>query len=229
MNQFLFTSESVSEGHPDKIADQISDGILDGILAQDPKSRVACETLITTGMIVLAGEITTNAIIDYQRIARDTVKEIGYNSSKMGFDWETCAVLTSIDKQSPDIAMGVDRDGAGDQGLMFGYASNETKELMPMPILLSHKLTHKMAELRKNGKLPYLRPDSKSQVTVEYIDNKPVRVDTVVISSQHNEEVSNEELRKGITEEVIYQIIPESLRKDKLTIHINPTDRKSVV
>jgi len=225
MSQFLFTSESVSEGHPDKIADQISDGVLDAILAQDPKSRVACETLITTGMIVLAGEITTNAIIDYQRVARDTVKEIGYNSSKMGFDWETCAVLTSIDKQSPDIAMGVDKDGAGDQGLMFGYATNETKELMPMPILLSHKLTQKMAELRKNAKLPYLRPDSKSQVTIEYVDNKPVRVDTVVISSQHNEEVSNEELRKGITEEVIYQVIPESLRKNNLTIHINPTGR----
>jgi S-adenosylmethionine synthetase len=225
MSRFLFTSESVSEGHPDKMADQISDAILDAILKDDPNSRVACETLITTGMIVIAGEITTNSIVDYQKIARQTVKEIGYDNSEKGFDYETCAVLVSLDRQSPHIAMGVDKEGAGDQGLMFGYASNETKELMPMPILLSHQLTKKMAEVRKSGQIPFLRPDSKSQVTVLYEDNKPVKVDTVVISSQHDDNVTNEEIHNRIKKDVIEAVIPKDLIKDGYKVHINPTGR----
>jgi S-adenosylmethionine synthetase len=191
MTDFIFTSESVSEGHPDKVADQISDSILDAIIEQDPQARVACETLVTTGIVFVAGEITTSAIVDYPKIVRETIKEIGYNDSSMGFDWETCAVLTSIDKQSPDISQGVTEgqglfkdQGAGDQGLMFGYACTDTPELMPMPIILAHKLTMKLAEVRKEGVLDFLRPDSKSQVSVRYVDDRPVIVDTIVISSQ---------------------------------------------
>ena len=232
MKDFIFTSESVSEGHPDKVADQVSDAILDAILTQDPKSRVACETMVTTGMAVIAGEITTNAIVDYPKIVRETIKEIGYNDSAMGFDWETCAVLTSIDKQSPDIAQGVDEgqglfkdQGAGDQGLMFGYACNETPELMPMSILLSHKLVKKLADVRKSGVLNFLRPDSKSQVSIQYINDRPVHVDTVVISSQHTPDVSYETIKEGIIEEVVKKIIPVELMDAKTRFLINPTGR----
>jgi len=232
MSEYIFTSESVSEGHPDKVADQVSDAILDAILTQDPKSRVACETLVTTGMAVIAGEITTRAVVDYPKVVRETIREIGYNDSAMGFDWETCAVLVSIDKQSPDISQGVTEgegmfkdQGAGDQGLMFGYACNETPELMPMTIMYAHRLTQKLAEVRKNGVLNFLRPDSKSQVSIQYIDNKPVRVDTVVISSQHVPEVSYETIKEGIIEEVIKKIIPAELMDDKTRYLINPTGR----
>ncbi|GAB7027682.1 methionine adenosyltransferase [Geotalea toluenoxydans] len=232
MKDYIFTSESVSEGHPDKVADQVSDAILDAILAQDPRSRVACETLVTTGMAVIAGEITTNAIVDYPKIVRETIKEIGYNDSAMGFDWETCAVLTSIDKQSPDIAQGVDEgqglfkdQGAGDQGLMFGYACTETPELMPMSILLSHKLVKKLADVRKGGILDFLRPDSKSQVSIRYENDRPVHVDTVVISSQHTPEVSYETIKEGIIEEVVKKIIPAELMNDSTRFLINPTGR----
>lgn len=232
MKDFIFTSESVSEGHPDKVADQISDAILDAILTQDPTSRVACETMVTTGMTVIAGEITTNAIVDYPKVVRETIKEIGYNDSAMGFDWETCAVLTSIDKQSPDIAQGVTEgeglykeQGAGDQGLMFGFACNETPELMPMSILLSHKLVQKLADVRKSGVLDFLRPDSKSQVSIQYINDRPVHVDTVVISSQHTPEVSYETIKEGIIEEVVKKIIPEELMDAKTRFLINPTGR----
>ncbi|QXE91171.1 methionine adenosyltransferase [Geomonas subterranea] len=232
MKDFIFTSESVSEGHPDKVADQVSDAILDAILAQDPKSRVACETLVTTGMAVIAGEITTNAVIDYPKIVRETIKEIGYNDSAMGFDWETCAVLTSIDKQSPDIAQGVTEgegmfkeQGAGDQGLMFGFACNETPELMPMSILMAHKLVSRLADVRKTGVLDFLRPDSKSQVSIQYIDDKPVHVDTVVISSQHSPEVSYEMIKEGIIEEVVKKIIPANLMDANTKFLINPTGR----
>lgn len=232
MKDFIFTSESVSEGHPDKVADQISDAILDAILTQDPKSRVACETMVTTGMAVIAGEITTNAIVDYPKVVRETIKEIGYNDSAMGFDWETCAILTSIDKQSPDISQGVTEGeglfkemGAGDQGLMFGFACNETPELMPMSILLAHKLVAKLSEVRKNGVLDFLRPDSKSQVSIQYIDDKPVHVDTVVISSQHSPEVSYEMIKEGIIEEVVKKIIPANLLDAKTRFLINPTGR----
>jgi S-adenosylmethionine synthetase len=232
MTDFIFTSESVSEGHPDKVADQISDAVLDAIIGQDPKSRVACESLVTTGIVFIAGEITTNAIVDYAKIARETIKEIGYNDSAMGFDWETCAVLTSIDKQSPDISQGVTEgeglfkeQGAGDQGLMFGYACTDTTELMPMPIILAHKLTMKLADVRKNGVLDFLRPDSKSQVSVRYIDDRPVHIDTVVVSSQHTPEVSYEAIREGITEEVIRKVVPAELMDDKTRILINPTGR----
>ena len=232
MKDYIFTSESVSEGHPDKVADQISDAILDAILTQDPKARVACETLVTTGMAVVAGEITTSAVVDYPKIVRETIKEIGYNDSTMGFDWETCAVLTSIDKQSPDIAQGVTEgegmfkeQGAGDQGLMFGYACTETPELMPMSIIYAHKLTQKLAEVRKSGVLNFLRPDSKSQVSIQYIDDKPVRVDTVVISSQHTPEVSHEAIKEGIIEEVVKKIIPAELMDEKTRFLINPTGR----
>ncbi|WP_224981521.1 methionine adenosyltransferase [Geomonas agri] len=232
MKDFIFTSESVSEGHPDKVADQISDAILDAILTQDPKSRVACETLVTTGMAVIAGEITTNAVIDYPKIVRETIKEIGYNDSAMGFDWETCAVLTSIDKQSPDIAQGVTEgegmfkeQGAGDQGLMFGFACNETPELMPMSILMAHKLVSRLADVRKSGVLDFLRPDSKSQVSIQYIDDKPVHVDTIVISSQHSPEVSYEMIKEGIIEEVIKKIIPANLMDANTKFLINPTGR----
>jgi len=232
MKDFIFTSESVSEGHPDKVADQISDAILDEILTQDPKSRVACETLVTTGMAVIAGEITTNAVIDYPKIVRQTIQEIGYNDSAMGFDWETCAILTSIDKQSPDIAQGVTEgegmykeQGAGDQGLMFGFACNETPELMPMSILLAHKLVARLSEVRKNGVLNFLRPDSKSQVSIQYINDKPVHVDTVVISSQHTPEASYEMIKEGIIEEVVKKIIPAELLDSKTRFLINPTGR----
>ncbi|MRR55388.1 MAG: methionine adenosyltransferase [Deltaproteobacteria bacterium] len=232
MTDFQFTSESVSEGHPDKVADQISDAVLDAILAQDPTSRVACETLVTTGMVVMAGEITTNAVVDYPKIARETIKEIGYNDSAMGFDWETCAVLTSIDKQSPDISQGVTEgqglfkdQGAGDQGLMFGYACNDTPELMPMPIMLAHKLTKRLSDVRKQGVLDFLRPDSKSQVSVRYLDDQPVSIDTVVVSSQHSPEVSYEMIKEGIIEEVVKKIIPAELMTDATRFLINPTGR----
>ena len=232
MTDYIFTSESVSEGHPDKVADQVSDAILDAILTQDPRSRVACETLVTTGMAVIAGEITTNAIVDYPKVVRETIREIGYNDSAMGFDWETCAVLVSIDKQSPDISQGVTEgegmfkeQGAGDQGLMFGYACNETPELMPMTIMFAHRLTQKLAEVRKNRVLNFLRPDSKSQVSIQYVDGKPVRVDTVVISSQHIPEVSYETIKEGIIEEVVKKIIPSELMDGKTRYLINPTGR----
>jgi S-adenosylmethionine synthetase len=232
MTDFQFTSESVSEGHPDKVADQISDAVLDAILSQDPNSRVACETLVTTGMVVMAGEITTNAVVDYPKVARETIREIGYNDSAMGFDWETCAVLTSIDKQSPDISQGVTEgqglfkdQGAGDQGLMFGYACNDTPELMPMPIMMAHKLTKRLSDVRKQGILDFLRPDSKSQVSVRYIDDRPVSIDTVVVSSQHSPEVSYEMIREGIIEEVVKKIIPAELMTDATRFFINPTGR----
>jgi len=208
MTDFLFTSESVTEGHPDKVADQVSDGILDAILAQDPNARVACETMVSTGMAVIAGEITTTARVDYSDVVRGTIKEIGYDDSAMGFDYETCAVLTSIDRQSPDISQGVTEgegmykeQGAGDQGLMFGYACNETPELMPMPIVFAHGLTRRLAEVRKSGLLTFLRPDGKAQVSVQYINGKPIRVDAVVVSSQHAPDVTYETLREGIVEE----------------------------
>jgi S-adenosylmethionine synthetase len=232
MTDFLFTSESVTEGHPDKVADQVSDAILDAILTQDPKSRVACETLVTTGMAMIAGEITTTARIDYPEIVRQTIREIGYGDSAMGFDWETCAVLTSIDRQSPDISQGVTEgeglfkeQGAGDQGLMFGYACNETAELMPMPIIFAHKLTKRLATVRKNGMLPFLRPDGKSQVSIQYINDKPIRVDSVVVSSQHAPEVTYETLREAIIEEVVKQVIPADLMDEKTRFFINPTGR----
>ncbi|HEV8487683.1 MAG TPA: methionine adenosyltransferase [Blastocatellia bacterium] len=221
----LFTSESVTEGHPDKMADQISDSVLDAVLREDPYGRVACETLLTTGLVVIAGEITTTAKIDYPRIARETIREIGYTRAKYGFDCDTCAVITAIDTQSPDIAMGVDTGGAGDQGMMFGYASNETPELMPMPILLAHKLTRRLSDVRKEGLLDYLRPDGKSQVTVEYVDRKAVRVSTVVISSQHSESVTNEKLREDLLEHVIRAVVPGEMMDARTTFHINPTGR----
>src|SRR5918999_4866032 len=207
----LFTSESVTEGHPDKIADQISDSVLDAILAQDAKSRVACETLVTTGLVVMAGEITTNAIVDFQEVARATITDVGYTRAKYGFDAETCAVLSSIHKQSPDISMGVDTGGAGDQGLMFGYACTETEELMPMPIMLAHKLCRGLSEARRQGTLDYLRPDGKSQVTVEYDGNRPVRVKTVVVSTQHSASVENKTLREDIIEKIVTRVVPEEL------------------
>ena len=229
-NSYLFTSESVSEGHPDKVADQISDGILDAILEQDPKSRVACETLVNTGMVILSGEITTEAWVDMQDIVRKTVKEIGYNSSEMGFDYASCAVITSIDKQSADIAMGVDEfedheQGAGDQGLMFGYASNETDVLMPAPITYAHRLVKRQAEVRKSGALAWLRPDAKSQVTFRYEDGKPSGIDAIVLSTQHSEEISHSALQEAVMEEIIKPTLPaEWLHKDT-KYYINPTGR----
>ena len=230
MTDYLFTSESVSEGHPDKVSDQISDAILDALLAQDPKSRVACETLVTTGMVLLAGEITTTAVIDYQDVVRKTIKEIGYTDPHIGFDYENCAVLVSLDKQSPDIKQGVDEfegheQGAGDQGLMFGYACNQTEEMMPMSILFAHKLVKKLSDVRKDGTLTYLRPDGKSQVSIQYVDKKPVRVDSVVISTQHTDDVDNETLRKDILEKVIKEVIPADLLDSNTKYHINPTGR----
>jgi len=222
---YLFTSESVTEGHPDKIADQISDAILDAALTEDSTSRVACETLVTTGLVVVAGEITTNARIDYSRVARDTIRDIGYTRAKFGFDSETCSVLSALDRQSPDIAMGVDTGGAGDQGLMFGFACNETPELMPLPIQLAHLLSRRLSEARKSGELPYLRPDGKSQVTVEYRDGRPFRLEAVVISSQHDPAVSNEQLRSEIEEKVIKQTVSAELLDKDTKYHINPTGR----
>ena len=222
---FLFTSESVTEGHPDKIADQISDAVLDAALAEDPTSRVACETLITTGLVVMAGEITTKAHVDYSKVARETIRNIGYTRGKYGFDCDTCSVLSAIDRQSPDIAMGVDTGGAGDQGLMFGFACNETPELMPLPIQLAHLLARRLSEVRKSGDLPYLRPDGKSQVTIEYRDGRPFRASAIVISSQHADNVTNEQLRAEIEEKVIRSTVSSELMDNDTKIHINPTGR----
>jgi S-adenosylmethionine synthetase len=227
---FLFTSESVSEGHPDKISDQISDAILDAIIAEDPKARVACETMVKTGMIVVAGEITTSAWVDMEEIVREVVLEIGYDESSKGFDGATCSVLNAIGKQSPDIAQGVDREseqaqGAGDQGLMFGYASNETEVLMPAPITYAHRLVQRQAKVRKDGTLPWLRPDAKSQVTFNYVDNKPVSVNAVVLSSQHSPDVSLADLREGVMEEIIKPVLPAELLGADTQYHINPTGR----
>ncbi|MEC7758625.1 MAG: methionine adenosyltransferase [SAR324 cluster bacterium] len=230
MSEMLFTSESVTEGHPDKISDQISDAILDAMLDQDTASRVACETLVTTGMVVVAGEVTTKAWVDMQKVVRDTVEEIGYTDSNMGFDFNTCAVLISLDKQSPNIAQGVNEgegahteQGAGDQGLMFGYACDETPELMPLPIQLAHRLTERLSHVRKDGTMDYLRPDGKSQVTVRYVDGIPKSVDAVVISTQHAEEVSQSQLHEDIKKNVISHVIPEKYLNDSTQYHINPT------
>ena len=232
MSNYLFTSESVSEGHPDKVADQISDAILDAILTQDKHARVGCETLVTTGMAIIAGEITTSAWVDMPQVVRETVREIGYNSSEMGFDWQSCAVLTSIDKQSADIAMGVNEgtgidldQGAGDQGLMFGFACDQTKVLMPMPITYAHRLMKRQAEVRKAGLLPWLRPDAKSQVTIEYENKKPKRVEAIVLSTQHSPEVDYEDLKEGVMEEIIKKIIPAEMVDSNTKYFINPTGR----
>jgi len=229
---YLFTSESVTEGHPDKVADQISDAVLDRILAQDPNGRVACETLVTTGLVVVAGEITTNCYVHFPDVVRETIKNIGYNSSEMGFDFNTCAVISSIDKQSPDIAQGVNQgegmhkeQGAGDQGMMFGYACKETPELMPMPISFAHRLTRGLAKARKEKKIDFLRPDGKSQVTIEYIDDKPRRIHTVVLSTQHNPDVKYETLKEAVIEEVIKKNLPADMLDAKTVYHINPTGR----
>jgi S-adenosylmethionine synthetase len=223
--RYLFTSESVTEGHPDKIADQISDSVLDAILAQDPTARVACETLVTTGLAVIAGEITTKCTFDFQKVVRDTIREVGYTRGKYGFDADTCAVLSSIHGQSPDIARGVDPGGAGDQGLMFGYACQESDELMPLPIMLAHKLVKGLSCARRDGVLDYLRPDGKSQVSVEYDNGRPVRVDTVVVSTQHGEDVSNETLTTDITEKIVERVIPPGMMDKETRVLINPTGR----
>jgi S-adenosylmethionine synthetase len=235
VEKHLFTSESVTEGHPDKIADQVSDAVLDAIMAKDPMGRVACETLVTTGMAIVAGEITTNSYVDIPKLVRDTIRNIGYDRAKYGFDADNCAVLTAIDEQSPDIAMGVDRLGAGDQGMMFGFAVNDTPELMPMPIMLAHKLAMRLAEVRRSGEITctradgkvenYLRPDGKTQVTVEYVNDTPKRVDTVIVSTQHSPDVTNEQLRKEITEHVIKPIMPVGFFDKKTKVLINPTGR----
>lgn len=225
-HNYFFTSESVTEGHPDKIADQISDSILDAIIAQDPIARVACETLVTTGLAFVAGEISTSCYVHIPDIVRETIKNIGYTRAKYGFDYETCSVITSIDQQSGDIAMGVDTGGAGDQGLMFGYACNETPELMPMPIMLAHKLSMRLSEVRKNDTLPYLRPDGKSQVTIEYRDGRPYRIDTIVISSQHSPDVHLKDLKEDVIEKVIRPVVPkELLDEETVKYYINPTGR----
>ena len=223
--RYLFTSESVTEGHPDKIADQISDSILDAILAQDPVGRVACETLVTTGLAIVAGEITTSCYVDFPSIVRETIREVGYTRGKYGFDSETCAVLSSIHGQSPDIAQGVDPGGAGDQGLMFGYACTETPELMPMPIMLAHKLVRGLSERRRDSSMDYLRPDGKSQVSIEYDNGQPVRVDTIVVSTQHSPTVTNETLREDITEKIVNKVIPKEMMDGKTRVLINPTGR----
>lgn len=223
---YLFTSESVTEGHPDKIADQISDAVLDAILTDDPYGRVACETFLTTGMALVGGEISTTTYVDISQLVRNVIKDVGYVQAAYGFDYENCAVITTIDRQSPDIAMGVDRAGAGDQGMMVGYATDETPELMPMAIQLAHSMAKRLASLRKDGSIPYLRPDGKTQVTVRYIDNKPVSVETVVISTQHDPDVTQDRISEDLTEQVVYEVIPpDLLDKDKLIIHINPTGR----
>ena len=223
--KFLFTSESVTEGHPDKIADQISDAILDAVMTDDPMGRVACETLVTTGLVVVAGEITTKTYVDFSDLSREVIKDVGYTRAKYGFDSETCGVICAIKKQSDDIAMGVDTGGAGDQGLMFGFACDETPELMPMPIQLAHQLTKRLADVRKSGKIDFLRPDGKSQVTVEYIEGRPARVDTAVISTQHSEKVSQRDLTDAILNEVIKPVIPSEMLDSKTKFHINPTGR----
>jgi S-adenosylmethionine synthetase len=225
LQNYLFTSESVTEGHPDKIADQISDAVLDEVMRQDPKGRVACETLVTTGLAVVAGEITTSAHIDYDQLVRDTIRGVGYDRAKYGYDGETCAVMCTVKRQSPDIAMGVDTGGAGDQGLMFGFACDETPELMPMPIQLAHQLTYKLSEIRKSKKVDFLRPDGKSQVTIEYRKGRPARVDAVVISTQHCESVSNDDLRAAITEHVIKPVVPTNMLDKSTKFYINPTGR----
>jgi len=225
-DEYLFTSESVTEGHPDKIADQVSDAVLDAIITQDPTGRVACESLLTTGLVVVAGEITTSCYVDIPRIARDTIREVGYTRAKYGFDYETCGVITAIDEQSSDIAMGVDKLGAGDQGLMFGYACRETPELMPMPIMLAHKLVMKLAEVRKAGAVDYLRPDGKSQVTVRYVDGVPRSVATVVVSTQHSPDVTTERIREEVIERVVIPTVPPELLDRKTCVfHVNPTGR----
>ncbi|MGC1687009.1 MAG: methionine adenosyltransferase [Candidatus Acidiferrales bacterium] len=221
--RFLFTSESVTEGHPDKIADQISDAVLDKVMEQDPKGRVACETLVTTGLVVIAGEITTQCYVDFDDVARKVIRQVGYDRAKYGFDAETCGIMCSIKKQSADIAMGVDTGGAGDQGLMFGFACDETPELMPMPIQLAHQLTRRLAEVRKKNILNFLRPDGKSQVTVEYVDGRPTRVDSVVISTQHSDKISHAELSKAIRKEVIDPVLPAAMVDSHTKYHINPT------
>jgi S-adenosylmethionine synthetase len=225
LRNFLFTSESVTEGHPDKIADQISDAVLDDVMRQDPNGRVACETLVTTGLAVVAGEITTTAHVNYDELVRDTIRGVGYDRAKYGYDCDTCAVLCTVKRQSPDIAMGVDAGGAGDQGLMFGYACDETDELMPMPIQLAHRLTQRLSEVRKSKKVDFLRPDGKSQVTIEYRDGLPVRIDTVVVSTQHDDKISNEDLREAITTQIIKPILPAAMLDSKTKYHINPTGR----
>jgi S-adenosylmethionine synthetase len=225
LQNYLFTSESVTEGHPDKIADQISDAVLDEVMRQDPKGRVACETLVTTGLAVVAGEITTSAHIDYDQLVRDTIRGVGYDRAKYGYDGETCAVMCTVKRQSPDIAMGVDTGGAGDQGLMFGFACDETPELMPMPIQLAHQLTYKLSEVRKSKKVDFLRPDGKSQVTIEYRKGRPARVDAVVISTQHSESVSNDDLRAAISDFVIKPVVPAGMLDKNTKFYINPTGR----
>jgi S-adenosylmethionine synthetase len=221
----IFTSESVTEGHPDKIADQISDAVLDAVLAEDPYGRVACEVMVTTGICVVAGEITTKTYVDVPKVAREVIRDIGYTDAAFGFDCKTCGVLNTIQAQSPDIAMGVDTGGAGDQGLMFGYACDETAELMPLPIILAHRLSQRLSEVRKSGQLPYLRPDGKSQVSVEYVDGRPTRIDAVVISTQHGEDISTEQLRSDIKKHVIEAVLPKNMVDSATKYHINPTGR----